>query len=77
MLDAAQGGFGTKGACLLGDTKGDVSSLTRASGAVIMTLPLEYGRSSAPAHPVEPWCRGLTCVPVKDEIAGSNPVGSA
>lgn len=25
----------------------------------------------------EPWCSGLTCVPVTDEIAGSNPVGSA
>ena len=24
-----------------------------------------------------PWCSGLTCVPVKDEIAGSNPVGTA
>jgi hypothetical protein len=26
---------------------------------------------------VVPWCSGLTCVPVKDEIAGSNPVGTA
>lgn len=24
-----------------------------------------------------PWCSGPTCVPVKDEIAGSNPVGTA
>jgi len=24
-----------------------------------------------------PWCSGLTCVPVKDETAGSNPVGTA
>ncbi len=26
---------------------------------------------------VDPWCSGLTCGPVKAEIAGSNPVGSA
>jgi hypothetical protein len=24
----------------------------------------------------EPWCSGLTCLPVTQEIAGSNPVGS-
>ena len=24
-----------------------------------------------------PWCSGLAYVPVKDEIAGSNPVGTA
>jgi hypothetical protein len=23
------------------------------------------------------WCRGLTCLPVTEEIAGSNPVGPA
>ena len=27
--------------------------------------------------PVDPWCSGQTCGPVKAEIAGSNPVGSA
>ncbi len=26
---------------------------------------------------MEPWCRGLTCLPVTQETAGSNPVGSA
>ena len=26
---------------------------------------------------VEAWCSGLTCSPVKAEIAGSNPVASA
>lgn len=26
---------------------------------------------------LDPWCSGLTCGPVKAEIAGSNPVGSA
>jgi hypothetical protein len=26
---------------------------------------------------VEPWCSGPTCLPVTQEIAGSNPVGSA
>ncbi len=25
----------------------------------------------------EPWCSGLTCLPVTQKIAGSNPVGSA
>ncbi len=26
---------------------------------------------------LEPWCSGLTCLPVTQKIAGSNPVGSA
>gem|GEM_PF-2942237 len=26
---------------------------------------------------MELWCRGLTCLPVTQEIAGSNPVSSA
>jgi hypothetical protein len=26
---------------------------------------------------VDPWCSGPTCLPVTQEIAGSNPVGSA
>ncbi len=26
---------------------------------------------------MDPWCSGLTCLPVTEEIAGSNPVGSA
>ncbi len=26
---------------------------------------------------LELWCRGLTCLPVTQEIAGSNPVSSA
>jgi hypothetical protein len=42
--------------------------------------PKAAGSNPAPAtnfiH-VEPWCRGLTCLPVTQEIAGSNPVGSA
>ena len=29
------------------------------------------------AHLMDPWCSGQTCGPVKAEIAGSNPVGSA
>ncbi len=29
------------------------------------------------SHNAEPWCRGLTCLPVTQETAGSNPVGSA
>lgn len=32
---------------------------------------------SATLDRVEPWCRGLTCLPVTQETAGSNPVGSA
>src|SRR5215470_11418410 len=27
-------------------------------------------------HKMEPWCSGLTCLPVTQKIAGSNPVGS-
>jgi hypothetical protein len=30
-----------------------------------------------PAPTLVPWCSGLTCGPVKAEIAGSNPVGAA
>jgi hypothetical protein len=30
-----------------------------------------------PAQSLVPWCSGLTCGPVKAEIAGSNPVGAA
>ena len=32
---------------------------------------------SRPRDKLDPWCSGLTCGPVKAEIAGSNPVGSA
>lgn len=32
---------------------------------------------SATLDRVEPWCSGLTCLPVTQETAGSNPVGSA
>ena len=38
--------------------------------------PKAAGSNPAPAI-VEPWCRGLTCLPVTQENAGSNPVGSA
>gem|GEM_PF-5069898 len=31
----------------------------------------------APLNELVPWCSGLTCGPVKAEIAGSNPVGTA
>ena len=30
-----------------------------------------------PLNHLVPWCSGLTCGPVKAEIAGSNPVGTA
>src|SRR5690606_39009464 len=41
--------------------------------------PKAAGSNPAPATNLtaEPWCRGLTCLPVTQEIAGSNPVGSA
>jgi hypothetical protein len=42
--------------------------------------PKVAGSSPAPATKqikMELWCRGLTCLPVTQEIAGSNPVSSA
>src|SRR4051794_31830688 len=36
-----------------------------------------YLRCHTENYNVEPWCRGLTCLPVTQETAGSNPVGSA
>ncbi len=41
--------------------------------------PKVVGSNPAPAtnNTVELWCRGLTCLPVPQEIAGSNPVSSA
>ena len=41
--------------------------------------PKVVGSNPAPAtnFNAEPWCRGLTCLPVTQETAGSNPVGSA
>ena len=34
-------------------------------------------REIALFYAMVPWCSGLAYVPVKDEIAGSNPVGTA
>jgi hypothetical protein len=48
--------------------------------------PKAAGSNPAPAtnlllredlHSVELWCSGLTCLPVTQETAGSNPVSSA
>ena len=39
-----------------------------------LTLFQAYGKLR---FRVDPWCSGQTCGPVKAEIAGSNPVGSA
>ncbi len=36
----------------------------------------EVERKASKVHQ-EPWCSGLTCLPVTQKIAGSNPVGSA
>ena len=35
------------------------------------------GEQNARISGTVPWCSGLAYVPVKDEIAGSNPVGTA
>src|SRR5258708_20527710 len=37
----------------------------------------ECGAEKARISGTVPWCSGLAYVPVKDEIAGSNPVGTA
>src|SRR5438128_4218377 len=37
----------------------------------------ECGAEKARISATVPWCSGLAYVPVKDEIAGSNPVGTA
>ena len=39
-----------------------------------LTGSIAYGIFAAR---MDPWCSGQTCGPVKAEIAGSNPVGSA
>jgi hypothetical protein len=39
--------------------------------------PKVAGSNPVPATNLELWCRGLTCLPVTQEIAGSNPVSSA
>ena len=46
--------------------------LERRTGSEIASrTPSEF------AGNLVPWCSGLAYVPVKDEIAGSNPVGTA
>ncbi len=42
----------------------------------VLTLPKVCDKL-LPAQSLVPWCSGLTCGPVKAEIAGSNPVGAA
>src|SRR6266568_4238418 len=39
--------------------------------------PTRTGEKKASSAHQEPWCSGLTCLPVTQKIAGSNPVGSA
>ena len=34
------------------------------------------GANGAVLQRMEPWCSGLTCLPVTQKTAGSNPVGS-
>src|SRR5438067_9092760 len=38
--------------------------------------PTRTGEKKASSAHQEPWCSGLTCLPVTQKIAGSNPVGS-
>ena len=53
---------------LTGDGKSDI------------IIPVERTSSQSPnerhTNHMEPWCSGLTCLPVTQKIAGSNPVGS-
>ena len=42
-----------------------------------MLAALETSRYNVERYRLVPWCSGPTCVPVKDETAGSNPVGTA
>src|SRR5712692_4448034 len=42
----------------------------RLSGIILLLAPNKCTNQ-------EPWCSGLTCLPVTQKIAGSNPVGSA
>jgi hypothetical protein len=49
--------------------------LPSSPGVFSLTLPGAYDKITRPI--LEAWCSGLTCGPVKAEIAGSNPVASA
>ena len=40
-------------------------------------MSVQGERENALFFVLVPWCSGLAYVPVKDEIAGSNPVGTA
>ena len=69
-----------------GDTRVGYSRRNRSCVAGIQVSGEELkkwltnGRGSGIISPralvLDPWCSGLTCGPVKAEIAGSNPVGS-
>lgn len=56
-----------------------VKGLTgKDTSAIIITtkaLPPQQA-SGKRGRAQEPWCSGLTCLPVTQKIAGSNPVGS-
>jgi hypothetical protein len=51
-------------------------SALAASFFVSVRMVRREGSTNASQRMV-PWCSGLAYVPVKDEIAGSNPVGTA
>ena len=45
---------------------------------IVLTQPNLHGKLlPACLEELVPWCSGQTCGPVKAEIAGSNPVGTA
>ena len=52
-------------------------SALAASFYVSVRMVRREGGTKTLSQRMVPWCSGLAYVPVKDEIAGSNPVGTA
>jgi hypothetical protein len=52
-------------------------SALAASFFVSVRMVRREGSTKTLSQRMVPWCSGLAYVPVKDEIAGSNPVGTA
>ena len=76
----ATGGFG-KGSWRrvsdqLGHTGGAASERKRTRRLFLFIMEKRGAQNALSSRSV-PWCSGLAYVPVKDEIAGSNPVGTA
>jgi hypothetical protein len=64
-----------QGALGAGRKSGGAKSLTPALMSGIILFASSNMRRLRKVY-VEPWCSGLTCLPVTQKIAGSNPVGS-